>query len=173
MLRETSYCNQPNYAIRHSRVRQLLPAIGQVLSQKDTSPGIPPRFSAILPSKMKQLLALLFCSALAAPAAAQSRSPMVKDSTTIRGQGNDTAFKTLKAVTVRRRKPLIEERIDRMVYNVEGDLTILGGDATDALRRVPLLSVDIDGNVTLRGSSNLKVLINGKPSTITANNLAG
>jgi outer membrane receptor protein involved in Fe transport len=172
MLRETSYCNQPNYAIRHSRVRQLLPAIGQVLSQKDTSPKIPPRFSAILPSKMKQLLALLLCSSLAASSAAQSRPPMRKDSATIRGRGSDTAFKTLKAVTVRRRKPLIEERIDRTVYNVEGDLTILGGDATDALRRVPLLSVDIDGNVTLRGSSNFKVLINGKPSTITADNLA-
>ncbi|HEV3411664.1 MAG TPA: carboxypeptidase regulatory-like domain-containing protein, partial [Puia sp.] len=73
----------------------------------------------------------------------------------------------LKEVTVNGRKSLIEERLDRTVYNVENDLTILGGDATDALRRVPLLSVDIDGNVTLRGSSNIKILINGKPSTIT------
>lgn len=78
----------------------------------------------------------------------------------------------LKEVTVNGRKSLIEERLDRTVYNVENDLTILGGDATDALRRVPLLSVDIDGNVTLRGSSNIKILINGKPSTITADNLA-
>jgi outer membrane receptor protein involved in Fe transport len=58
------------------------------------------------------------------------------------------------------------------VYNVERDKSLTGGDATDALRRVPLLSVDIDGNVTLRGSANIKVLINGKPSTITASNLA-
>jgi len=78
----------------------------------------------------------------------------------------------LKEVIVDSKKSLIEERIDRTVYNVERDKTTGGGDATDALRRVPLLSVDIDGNVTLRGSPNIKVLINGKPSTIGANNLA-
>ncbi|HTR27627.1 MAG TPA: outer membrane beta-barrel family protein [Puia sp.] len=78
----------------------------------------------------------------------------------------------LKEVVVDGRRSLIEERLDRTVYNVERDRSLLGGDATDALRHVPLLSVDIDGNVTLRGSANLKVLINGKPSTITADNLA-
>jgi outer membrane receptor protein involved in Fe transport len=78
----------------------------------------------------------------------------------------------LKEVIVDSRKSLIEERIDRTVYNVERDKTLIGGDATDALRKVPLLSVDLDGNVTLRGSPNFKVLINSKPSTITADNLA-
>ena len=78
----------------------------------------------------------------------------------------------LKEVIVESKKSLIEEQIDRTVYNVERDRTISGGDATDALRRVPLLSVDMDGNVTLRGSQNIKVLINNKPSTIAANNLA-
>ena len=78
----------------------------------------------------------------------------------------------LKEVVVDGRKSLIEEQLDRTVYNVERDRSLLGGDATDALRHVPLLSVDIDGNVTLRGSANIKILINGKPSTITADNLA-
>jgi outer membrane receptor protein involved in Fe transport len=78
----------------------------------------------------------------------------------------------MKEVVIDRRRVLIEEKLDRTVYNVERDKSLTGGDATDALRRVPLLSVDIDGNVTLRGSANIKVLINGKPSTITANNLA-
>lgn len=78
----------------------------------------------------------------------------------------------LKEVVVNNKRVLIEQQLDRTIYNVERDKSLTGGDATDALRRVPLLSVDLDGNVTLRGSSNLKVLINNKPSTITANNLA-
>jgi outer membrane receptor protein involved in Fe transport len=79
---------------------------------------------------------------------------------------------TLKDVVVNGKRTLIEEKLDRTVYNVDRDKSLTGGDATDALRRVPLLSVDIDGNVTLRGSANIKVLINGRPSTITASNLA-
>jgi len=79
---------------------------------------------------------------------------------------------TLKEVVIDSRRSLIEEKVDRTVYNAELDKTIAGGDAIDVMRRVPLLSVDIDGNVTLRGSQNFKVLINNKPSTISANNLA-
>jgi outer membrane receptor protein involved in Fe transport len=78
----------------------------------------------------------------------------------------------LKEVVIDGKRALIEEKLDRTVDNVERDKSLTGGDATDAMRRVPLLSVDIDGNVTLRGSANIKVLINGRPSTITANNLA-
>jgi hypothetical protein len=50
----------------------------------------------------------------------------------------------LEAVTVEGQKALIEERVDRMVYNAENDLTTRGGDATDVLKRVPMLSVDLD-----------------------------
>jgi outer membrane receptor for ferrienterochelin and colicin len=78
----------------------------------------------------------------------------------------------LGEVVVTARKPLIEELIDRTVYNAENDETTRGGDATDVLRRVPLLSLDLDGNVSVRGNQNIKVLINNKPSTITANSVA-
>lgn len=78
----------------------------------------------------------------------------------------------LSEVVVEGQKDLVEERVDRTIYNAEQDATTRGGDATDVLKRVPMLSVDLDGNVSLRGSSNITVLINNKPSTIMANSVA-
>ena len=83
-----------------------------------------------------------------------------------------TSAKQLDEVTVTAEKSMIEEKVDRLVYNAEKDITSKGGDAADVLRKVPLLTVDLDGNLSLRGSSNIRVLINNKPSTIIASSIA-
>lgn len=79
---------------------------------------------------------------------------------------------SLQEVTVQGQRNLIEERVDRTIYNAENDKTTIGGDASDVLRRVPMLTVDLDGNVSMRGSSNILVLIDNKQSAIVANNIA-
>ncbi|UJP64862.1 outer membrane beta-barrel family protein [Mongoliitalea daihaiensis] len=84
----------------------------------------------------------------------------------------ETEAVALQEVTVMGQRDLIEEKVDRTIYNAENDKTLIGGDATDVMRRVPMLSVDLDGNVSMRGSSNILVLINGKQSAIVASNVA-
>jgi ferric enterobactin receptor len=78
---------------------------------------------------------------------------------------------TMQTVTVTSSTPLVENKIDKIVFNAEIDLTSQGGVATDVLKKVPQVSVDVDGNVELAGSSGIRFLINGKPSTAFGSNI--
>ncbi|PWT76070.1 MAG: TonB-dependent receptor [Bacteroidetes bacterium] len=79
---------------------------------------------------------------------------------------------TLETVTVTAPGKLVENKIDKLVFNAEKDITSQTGVATDILKKVPQISVDVDGNVELQGNSNIRFLINGKPSTIFGSNIA-
>ncbi len=67
-------------------------------------------------------------------------------------------------VTIVGQKPPVQHKIDRDVYDVSKDPTAQTGSAGDVLQNVPSVSVDNQGNVSLRGNSNVKVYVNGKPS---------
>lgn len=79
--------------------------------------------------------------------------------------------KTLKAVAVRARKPLIRQQADRIIYDLSADPESKGSSLLDMMRKVPYISLDGNNNVLLKGNSSFKVLINGKPSDIVENNL--
>jgi ferric enterobactin receptor len=79
---------------------------------------------------------------------------------------------TLREVTVVAGTKLIDNKIDKLVFNAEKDLTSQGGVATDVLKKIPQVSVDADGNVQLSGSSGIKFLINGKPSAAFGSSVA-
>ena len=62
---------------------------------------------------------------------------------------------------------VMEMRVDRRVFHVGNDLTSRGGNTTELLENIPSVQVDIDGNITLRGSSGVQILIDGRPSGLS------
>jgi len=78
----------------------------------------------------------------------------------------------LNEVNVTAKKAPIQLGIDKKVFAVDQSLVSQGGDASDLLSNVPSVSVDQDGNVSLRGSTGVKVLIDGKPSLIAGGDIA-
>ncbi|RNC90197.1 MAG: TonB-dependent receptor [Allomuricauda sp.] len=76
----------------------------------------------------------------------------------------------LDEVEVIAERTTVELRLDKKIYNVGKDLTVSGGTVSDVLDNVPSVSVDVEGNVQLRGNDDVRILINGKPSAITGLN---
>ncbi|MEA3496214.1 MAG: TonB-dependent receptor [Bacteroidota bacterium] len=75
----------------------------------------------------------------------------------------------LEEVEVGAERKHIEYRIDKKVINVSKDIIASGGTAIDVLENTPSIQTDVDGNISLRGSSNFQLLINGKPSVLSGN----
>ncbi len=74
--------------------------------------------------------------------------------------------RNIEEVEIVARQKRVEYRIDKKVVNVGEDLNAAGGTAVDVLENTPSVSVDIEGNVTMRGSGSFTVLINGKPTVL-------
>ncbi|WP_337044972.1 outer membrane beta-barrel family protein [Emticicia sp. 17c] len=79
-----------------------------------------------------------------------------------------TSSSALEEVEVRAEKSSMEMSLDKRVFNVGKDLANAGGTAVDILTNVPSVSVDVDGNVSLRGSNNVRILVDGKPSGLVS-----
>ena len=78
----------------------------------------------------------------------------------------------LEEIEVSTEKSTLQLGIDRKIFNVEKSIVSEGGSASDVLQSIPSVSVDIDGNISMRGSGNVIVLIDGKPSGLTGSSRA-
>ncbi|CAM1346020.1 TonB-dependent receptor domain-containing protein [Tenacibaculum crassostreae] len=76
----------------------------------------------------------------------------------------------LEEIEITAEKSTTEYKLDKRVFNVGKDLISKGGSVTDVLNNVPSVNVDIEGGISLRGNPNVRILINGRPSVLTANN---
>lgn len=76
----------------------------------------------------------------------------------------------LGEVTVTAQKPLVKVEIDKLSYNLEDDPEAKTSNTLDMLRKVPMVTVDGDDKIQLKGSTNFKIYMNGKPSNLLSNN---
>jgi ferric enterobactin receptor len=78
----------------------------------------------------------------------------------------------LQAVTVIGKRPVLENKNDGIIYNAINDIAIAGASAADLLKRIPILNVDQNGNVSITGKLSLRVFIDNKPSDIYGSSVA-
>ncbi|MFD0939973.1 outer membrane beta-barrel protein [Pedobacter boryungensis] len=78
----------------------------------------------------------------------------------------------LNEVVISAQKPLVEFGADVITYNVGSSVLAEGSTATDVLKNVPMVQVDIDGNATISGKRSTRVFIDGKPSDYMTSNIA-
>jgi outer membrane receptor protein involved in Fe transport len=74
----------------------------------------------------------------------------------------------IDAVVVTGEKRMIQHNLDKKVFNVDKDLSVEGGTALDVMQNIPAVEVDMEGNVSLRGSQNVTILVDGRPSTFSS-----
>jgi|TARA_R110000751_G_scaffold2470_4_gene13268 outer membrane receptor protein involved in Fe transport len=94
----------------------------------------------------------------------------ITDNQTFKTQYLSIDAEALDEIEIIAEKTTVEIRLDKKIYNVGKDLTVRGGTVSDVLDNVPSVSVDVEGNVALRGNDNVRILINGKPSGLVGLN---
>lgn len=83
-----------------------------------------------------------------------------------------TNAKRLGEVTVRSTKPFVERQVDKTVLNIENSITAAGSTAMEVLEKAPGITVDADGNIAMQGRQGVLVMIDNKPTYLSANDLA-
>ena len=89
----------------------------------------------------------------------------LKSSTTLGMISLQEDANQLNEVVIRTERTTVEIKLDKKVYNVGSDLMVKGGTVSDVLDNIPSVSVDVEGNVSLRGNDNVRILVDGKPTT--------
>lgn len=82
-----------------------------------------------------------------------------------------TLVKNLAEITVTGARPLVEQKDDRLIYNVEEDPAAKSESASDILRKTPYVNVDGDGAIQVNGQSNFKVLLDGRETALFSQNV--
>ena len=100
---------------------------------------------------------------------AQVEIPEVKPKADSLQMAVDTLL--LEGITITAERPLFSVEGEKTLYQVSDDPTVQGGVASDALQNAPGVSVDVEGNITLRGTSSVEIWINDQPSNLTEENL--
>ncbi|MGV3658162.1 MAG: carboxypeptidase regulatory-like domain-containing protein, partial [Chitinophagaceae bacterium] len=80
--------------------------------------------------------------------------------------------KAMEGVTVKSTRPMVEQKVDRTVVNVEAAITNAGANALEVLEKAPGVTVDKDGNISLKGKEGVLVLVDGRPTQLSGADLA-
>lgn len=89
---------------------------------------------------------------------------VIKENTNLGTISLEAEATKLDEVVIRSEKTSVEIKLDKKVYNVGQDLMVKGGTVSDVLDNIPSVAVSVEGNVSLRGNENVRILIDGKPS---------
>lgn len=112
--------------------------------------------------RWKPLVLAVACSAVIS---AKAQEPVCLDSIP-----DSLDPELLEEVVVTGQKPLVQTQADKVTYNMEEDPTAQTATVLDALRKVPMVYVDADGNIKLKGEENFKIYMNGKPDPSLSSN---
>ena len=122
---------------------------------------------------MKRKNMILLSAALMSSLSSFAQSNASTDAATQRElERADSIWKDfdLESVTVTASKPLVKMETDKMTYNVQEDADAKASTVLDMLRKVPMVTVDGQDNITVNGSSNFKVYVDGKPNPMFSSN---
>jgi len=98
-------------------------------------------------------------------------SIMIKPDAPIKNLGDiflETSSTMIEGATITGEKDQMEYNLDKKVVNVDKNLSLAGGSAIDVMQTIPSVTVDVEGTVSLRGSSNVTILVDGRPSGFTS-----